>query len=298
MRRDGREGRARHPRQVVNDPLARAEFRRKARLVAAAVLITVAVSGFFMGLRSNRSEISLSRPVETMTPDSVRRVVEAPAGITGAVRYSEVDRRKSGANAGWVSNVADLRPPAAEPTSPGNSPTQPISEADRTAALALRAIRRAFDGAPPTVPHPIQQESPAGCLACHAQGLVVKDRIASKISHPHYANCTQCHVPALGPGIPYEAWLTAPFTTSTFVGSTPQAGTRAQPDAAPTIPHPTAMRSDCLSCHGPNGAQGLRTPHPNRQSCVQCHAPSAELEQRAFLTHFVNDPAPRATPTR
>ncbi len=297
MRRDRREGRVRHPRQAVNDPLASADFRRKARRVAAAVLITVAVSGFFMGLRSNRSEISLSRPVETVTPDSVRRAVEAPTGITGAVRYSEVDRRKSGANAGWVSNVADLRPPEAAPAPVANAPIPPISEGNRAAALALRASRRAFDGAPPTVPHPIQQDSTAGCLACHAQGLIVKDRIASKISHPHFANCTQCHVPALGPGIPYEASLTVPFTTSTFVGSTPQPGTRAQPDAPPSIPHPTAMRSDCLSCHGPNGAQGLRTPHPNRQSCVQCHAPSAELEQRSFLTRLVNDPAPRATPT-
>ncbi|MFN7141654.1 MAG: hypothetical protein ACK4UN_20210, partial [Limisphaerales bacterium] len=68
-----------------------------------------------------------------------------------------------------------------------------------------------------------------------------------------------------------------------FIGfMSPGKGKRAYPGAPPTIPHPTAMRSDCMRCHGPNGVAGLKTSHPYRQSCTQCHAPSAELDQRLF----------------
>ena len=59
--------------------------------------------------------------------------------------------------------------------------------------LQDRAHNRAYDGAPPTVPHPIDQLSSESCLACHEHGLVVGDRKASAISHPLYTNCIQCH---------------------------------------------------------------------------------------------------------
>ncbi|HMO36955.1 MAG TPA: hypothetical protein PKA06_13015, partial [Gemmatales bacterium] len=32
------------------------------------------------------------------------------------------------------------------------------------------------------------------CMACHGEGLKVQDRVATKMSHPFYTNCTQCHV--------------------------------------------------------------------------------------------------------
>jgi nitrate reductase (cytochrome), electron transfer subunit len=63
-----------------------------------------------------------------------------------------------------------------------------------------------------------------------------------------------------------------------------RASRRAFDGAPPTIPHSTLMRTDCLSCHGPQGLYGLRTPHPERQSCLQCHAPGAHLDQYQFLS--------------
>ncbi|WP_442485889.1 hypothetical protein [Aeoliella sp. SH292] len=34
------------------------------------------------------------------------------------------------------------------------------------------------------------------------------------------------------------------------------------------------MRSDCTTCHGELGKEGLRSSHPWRVNCTQCHAPS------------------------
>jgi cytochrome c-type protein NapB len=77
------------------------------------------------------------------------------------------------------------------------------------------------------------------------------------------------------------------LTENEFVGTkAPLKGTRAWPQAPPTMPHRTLMREDCLSCHGPQGLFGLRTPHPDRRSCTQCHVPSAELDQHLFFPEF------------
>jgi len=138
------------------------------------------------------------------------------------------------------------------------------------AALAARAERRAFPGAPPVVPHGVDARSSAACLSCHEQGTVVQGKRASPLPHPAYASCTQCHVAAQHPG-PAPAWQVA----NTFVGADPPGkGSRAGVGAPPTIPHDTWMRGACLACHGSGGWPGLRTSHPQRVSCQQCHAPS------------------------
>jgi nitrate reductase (cytochrome), electron transfer subunit len=105
------------------------------------------------------------------------------------------------------------------------------------------------------------------------------------MSHAHLADCTQCHVPAQSPLWPLaQPALLEPLTENSFVGLAAYGrGVRAWPQAPPTIPHPTFMRSDCMSCHGPLGAQALRTAHPERQSCTQCHVPNAGLDQYHFL---------------
>jgi cytochrome c-type protein NapB len=48
------------------------------------------------------------------------------------------------------------------------------------------------------------------------------------------------------------------------------------------VPHTTFMRESCLSCHGPTGADPIRTTHAWRTNCLQCHAPSAVLDQLGF----------------
>jgi nitrate reductase (cytochrome), electron transfer subunit len=156
--------------------------------------------------------------------------------------------------------------------------------ADRQAALVRRAARRAFDGAPPTIPHAIDPLSVPACLVCHEHGAVIANRVAPRMSHEPHASCVQCHVVALEPIGSIGLTPAAPSepVANTFIGLTaPARVERAWPGAPPMIPHTTWMRERCDSCHGARGAFGLRTPHPWRQACTQCHAPSAWLDQRA-----------------
>ena len=264
------------------------QSQQKAAWVFGAILVTVSVSGYFMGLRQTGSQISMSRPVSLVTPDLERRAILGTNSVPVALPYAKQDWLRDGPNAHWRSRIANLTQPASDLTALTN-----VTDAERTQALADRAGRRAFDGAPPVVPHPITQDSSAACLACHGPGLAVKDKVASKISHASYSSCTQCHVPAGGTGLPMlESALLAPIAGNQFVSAPPPLkGTRAWPQAPPTIPHSTLMRSDCLSCHGPRGLFGLRTPHPERQSCVQCHVADAGLDQH-ILSSTANTPAP------
>lgn len=155
------------------------------------------------------------------------------------------------------------------------------SDEERDAALEARDARRAYDGAPPTIPHAIDQRGFPDCLACHGAAVRIDGKIAPTMSHRRYDNCVQCHVVDADPRPGGKAPEGVP---NSFVGvSAANPGERAWPEAPPTIPHPTNMRSDCLACHGPLGKPGLRTTHPWRQSCTQCHAPSAELDQRSAV---------------
>ena len=255
------------------------QFYQKATWLVGAILLTAAISGFFMGLRQTGSQISMTRPISLVTRDPERRAILETSSVPVAVSYAKQDWLREGPNAHWRNNLTNLIQLSID-----RSVLTNVTEEQRGDALVERKTRRAFDGAPATVPHPVPQESSAACLACHGPGLTVKDKTASKISHTSYASCTQCHVASGGTGLPVaERTLTGPFVENEFIGvAAPFKGTRAWPQAPPTVPHGTLMRSDCLSCHGPSGLFGLRTPHPDRQSCLQCHAPNAELDQHKF----------------
>lgn len=259
---------------------------RRGTWIASVVLVTASVSGFFMGLRQTGSQLNSTRPT-SLTARAAGAQEHAEFGeVTVARRYAEQNRLADGPNGSWTNHLSKLIQPAVDYSALTN-----VTEAERTAALEERAARRAYDGAPPVVPHPVAQDSAASCLACHGPGLMVKDKVASKISHASYTSCTQCHVPSVGPGIPVqETALLARLTENEFQGvNAPLKGERAWPKAPPTVPHGTLMRSDCMSCHGPQGLYGLRTPHPDRQSCVQCHVPSAEMDQRQFMPVLTQD---------
>jgi len=138
-------------------------------------------------------------------------------------------------------------------------------------AIVRRAALRAYDGAPPVVPHPVRAGSAAECLACHGEGFALGARVASRIPHRAYASCTQCHVSAEAPFtiLPANAAVQA---ESRWVGLAPVAkGRVAWVGAPPAVPHSTRMRESCESCHGPMGDAALQTPHPERASCLQCH---------------------------
>jgi len=131
---------------------------------------------------------------------------------------------------------------------------------------------RAYPGAPPTVPHPIENDHSVGanqCLKCHENGGFVKkyNAYAPVTPHPEMVNCRQCHVQVKTKG---------DFKANSFYKMTaPKAGVnQALLTSPPMIPHQIQMRENCLACHaGPNAAKEIRVSHPERVNCRQCHVP-------------------------
>lgn len=162
----------------------------------------------------------------------------------------------------------------------GGTPAPAGSDAGTPSPAVVRAEWRAYDGAPPTVPHP---DPGAECSACHdARGQAVGSAYAPASPHAETAvagatqRCRQCH-----------AFVTtdAVFVENGFIGL-PQnlrRGERATPGAPPTIPHRLQMRDRCVACHaGPGARDDIRTTHPERTRCRQCHA--AVTDTGAFTT--------------
>ncbi|HMO15203.1 MAG TPA: diheme cytochrome c precursor [Pirellulaceae bacterium] len=253
------------------DPNSKVATSRAVQLALAAV-VGIALVGFVVGIRQGT-------PIPELVPPSLsmQEPAHSPDAIA-ATAYRDFNRRNLGANRGWSSQLADLEQPNADLMADYTDfPVRDaLSEAQRTAFVAQRKQRRAFDGAPPVVPHPIDQMTSSSCLACHQNGLAIGPEIfAPQMSHPLYANCTQCHAEGASIEFGYH-----PLIENHFQGNWPMtAGARAFDAAPPTIPHPTWMRENCMSCHGVAGANPIRTSHPWRASCTQCHAPSSELDQ-------------------
>lgn len=145
----------------------------------------------------------------------------------------------------------------------------------REVALEARAERRAYDGAPPVLPHSaVFGDGTNTCLDCHMQGMTLGSRVAHPMSHPPFSNCLQCHVETSNRQFPPQADV-----RTSFAGlASPGPGARQSALAPPQIPHGIAMRGQCLSCHGEFGHEGLRTTHPERANCVQCHAVQSRVQ--------------------
>lgn len=208
-------------------------------------------------------------------PDYTTHDAHVADGLTvpRAVAYSNMKDAGFGVNASWKTTW-----PKMEDDSTRFYGSAPADTLSREAVNAQRAQRRAFNGAPPVVPHAIDQQSAASCLVCHVEGLRVGQVVAPRMSHQTYANCTQCHVESINRALPPTTGPRA--AANLFKGlSAPGPGERAWPGAPPTIPHTTWMRENCNSCHGTLADKGLMTSHPWRGSCMQCHAPSAEMNQ-------------------
>jgi len=151
--------------------------------------------------------------------------------------------------------------------------------ASKSAAL-VRAERRAYDGAPPVVPH---QDFRMTCTGCHKEdGLSLPD-VGFAPPMPHeltrglsaMSNCRQCHVFQRTFGL---------FRSSTFAGLRQdlRRGRRFHDFAPPVLPHPVFMRENCLACHtGPAAREEIRCSHPERPRCLQCHVPRQTTEEFA-----------------
>lgn len=150
--------------------------------------------------------------------------------------------------------------------------TDPVPERvdARKTAPDARALRRAYDGAPPVIPH-----APFGarCTECHdAAGMAVAN-VGFAPPSPHaetpglsaISRCEQCHL---------HATTDDTFRGSTFRGLAQDLrhGARAGDGAPPVMPHSAQLRDNCQACHtGPAAREAIRTSHPERPRCRQCH---------------------------
>ena len=162
---------------------------------------------------------------------------------------------------------------------PGQERWRPMvsdPEMARWDELEDRARWRAYDGAPPVMPHSRNFAKRKTCLECHADGIQLGERFGPAVSHPQLLNCQQCHVESRNLDLPFPE----PVVENSFEGRLALLeGHRAASGAPPVMPHTTLMRTRCLSCHDSDGAPGIRIDHPQRMNCLQCHAVPARLDQ-------------------
>ncbi len=239
--------------------------------IVMAVAIGLALTGYFSGLAGTEDRQPRAGPAASQAAATA-----SPNHPGHAVSYLEMGQSDLKPNSRFRSSVTQIVGAPADLLAPV------VQDATQKAqALSQRSERRAYSGAPPVIPHPIDQRSAAGCLACHASGMKIGARIAPPLSHPQMTVCFQCHVESTnrvlqpqGPKLLIE---------NVFAGlASPEAGTRAWPGAPPTIPHATFMRENCAGCHGVFGKPGMRTTHPWRNNCLQCHAANFQFDQRTF----------------
>lgn len=150
-------------------------------------------------------------------------------------------------------------------------------------ASSVRAARRAYDGAPPVIPHPPLN---IRCAHCHTDTGQESPPLGFAPANPHAstagmsttAHCQQCHVFRRQDEL---------FVESNFVGLTQRfaKADRLYPGAPPVIPHRVFMRENCNSCHsGPAARPEIRCSHPQRANCRQCHAAIADTSAQPSLT--------------
>ncbi|MEZ6060820.1 MAG: hypothetical protein R3C19_10685 [Planctomycetaceae bacterium] len=137
-------------------------------------------------------------------------------------------------------------------------------------ATEVRSDRRAYDGAPPVIPH---EPLGAKCSTCHTTVGMAVPNLGFAPANPHTLtsvagrtqNCRQCHVFKTSDG---------EFDSNTFVGiqQRVEKGERAYPGAPPVIPHSELMRENCAACHsGPSARPEIKCSHTERVNCRQCH---------------------------
>jgi len=245
---------------MAHDSIETPDEPRQRRLLIAAVVI-VAFVGFFVGIRQEQHRL----PYSEAEPRS-------DASGAPAARSHETLATNP-----WRTDLAPWAPARAGET----EPVTPENREAYEAALRARAERRAFAGAPPTIPHPIAQGSALECRVCHDEGATIAGVTAPPMSHPAYTMCTQCHAPEVATVEPSGERSAAAAAETTFVG---RRGAPAPYQWAglspPQTPHRVFMRERCGACHGPAGRPGLQTSHPERQMCQQCHTAAAVVDQQ------------------
>lgn len=131
-----------------------------------------------------------------------------------------------------------------------------------------RATRRAYDGAPPTIPH--APSFGGSCRSCHTESGLELPGVGFAPAVPHgedasFNRCRACHV--------YRQTEEV-FRENSFEGLAQdlRKGPRAHPLAPPMMPHASLLRENCKACHtGVSAREEIRCDHPERGPCQTCH---------------------------
>ncbi len=154
-------------------------------------------------------------------------------------------------------------------------------------SLSTYYDNRAFYGAPPSIPHDVENERNMGensCLKCHENGGFAEkfNAYAPVTPHPEMINCRQCHVPQQSQTV---------FKGSNFEkGTIPLVGVNSALEGGPpAIPHQLQLRENCLACHaGPSAPKEIRVTHPERINCRQCHVPNDKETKETGIFNRAN----------
>jgi hypothetical protein len=111
--------------------------------------------GFLVGMYDQPSS-SKSRDFEKSTVHELEQSQLAPAPS-----YKQIDSQRHGVNNGWRSEFSKL-----VQNNPGLFDRVVRTPEMKSEALNDRLRTRAFDGAPPAIPHPVDQRTAESCLAC------------------------------------------------------------------------------------------------------------------------------------
>ncbi len=198
---------------------------------------------------------------------------DRPAGATGAsIGSIRLHGLRAGALAALLATGSLAC--AAEPEGKVGVPGR---EGAYKSAAVVRAERRAYDGAPPVIPH---ENFAITCTACHnLEGIDVPD-VGYAPPSPHegtigmsaVSRCRQCHLFRETDEV---------LVVNGFAGLRQdlRAGGRLYGGAPPVIPHKAFMRENCAACHtGPAAREEIRTSHPERLRCRQCHVETTTRE--------------------
>lgn len=137
--------------------------------------------------------------------------------------------------------------------------------------LIERKKLRAYDGAPPRIPHPVQPNiAYISCNNCHHVG----SHHGPNNLHKDQENCYQCHVPITTDSL---------FKRNEYVGYfNYEKQDRAQPLGPPYIPHRVQDRQKCHICHTADGSQeALKPRHGHLENCTGCHV-QRQMKVEAF----------------
>ena len=130
-------------------------FRQHRKTLAVVFLIVcmLAVSGFFMGMRQTERQVTRNR----LPAAGKHEVSSQEQEIPSAPKYKEISNAEWLANRDWKFTLADL--PRAVAPSAGQTAATP---AETATAIERRKSLRAYDGAPPVIPHAIDTLKASG----------------------------------------------------------------------------------------------------------------------------------------